>query len=138
MTGNNIGSRRSIEKSEPFAFLDTVQADSTIKIEELVEQNCRAKRMLVYIPGGSEGALQIRPYFLTDKGTPREFVKFVGSKKYYSGDDVVFDIPLDVPIKAYSTIIVEATNTTVAPNNFDYSLNVIIELAYEVEVKPSR
>lgn len=133
-----IGSRRSIEKSEPFAFLDTAPKGQTIEIKELIEMNARAKRLLVYIPGGSEGALQIKPYFLTDKGTPRDFAKFVGAKKYYSGDDVVFDIPLDVPIKAYSTIVVQATNTTDPVTGFDYSVNVIIDIAYEVEPKPSK
>lgn len=131
-----IGSRSSIEKSEPFAFLDTVAKGTTLKLTELIEINARAKRMLIYIPAGSEGSLQIRPYFKTDKGTPRDFVKFVGSKKFYSGDDVVFDIPLDVPIKAYSEIIVEATNTTDPATGFDYSLNVIIDIAYEVDPVP--
>lgn len=132
MANNLIGSRVSIEKSEPFAFLDTALKGQTLVIEERIEINARAKRMLIYIPAGSEGALHVRPYFKTDKGTPRDFAKFVGAKKYYSGDDVVFDIPLDVPIKAYSTIYVEAENTTDAVTGFDYSVNVIIDLAYEV------
>jgi hypothetical protein len=136
MNGNTIASRRSVEKSEPFAFLDSVPKGTTLVLSERIEIDARAKRMLIYIPAGSEGSLHIRPYFKTDKGTPRDFAKFVGSKKYYSGDDVVFDIPLDVPIKAYSEIIVEAKNTTDVILGYDYSLNVIIDIAYEVEQKP--
>lgn len=124
---------RSIEKSEPFVFAETVPKGHKIKLSELIEIPCRAVNLKIIIPLGPEGDLWIRPYFKTSKDTPRQFVNFVGNKKYFSGDDVVYDIPLDVPIEAYSTLIVEAENKTDAITGFDYSLDVIISVEYEVK-----
>lgn len=123
---------RSIESREPFVFNDTVVKGTTLKLEELMEISCRAKRLRINIPPGPENALRIRAYFITSKETPREYVKFVGSKNYFDGDDVTIDINLDVPIEAYSKLVVEATNTTDPVTGFDYSLDVVIEVQYEV------
>ena len=124
-------SRISIEKSEPFLFFDTVLKNSTKTLTELIELNCRAKNIVVAIPPGPEGDLQIRAYFLTPKDTPRELFNFIGDRNYFDGDDIKYDIPLDVPILAQSTLIVEAKNLDL---NYDYSLNVVINVAYDIEV----
>lgn len=124
---------RSIERSEPFVFFDTVLKGSTLKLTEKMEIDSRAKRLYIVIPPGPEGALRIKAYFLTSQETPREFVKFIGSKNYFDGDDATYEIPLDVPVEAYSTLVVEAENLTDSGTGFDYSVNVVIDVAYEIE-----
>lgn len=127
--------RRSIEKGEPFVFSDTVLKGQTLTLTELIEIDCRATNLKIIIPLGPEGDLWIRPYFKTSKDTPRQFVNFVGTKQYFSGDDVVYDIPLDVPIEAYSTLYVVAENKTDAVTGFDYPLDVIISVEYQIGEK---
>lgn len=124
--------RKSKEKSEPFVFSDTVLKGGDVKLTELMEIDSRMDSMQITIPPGPEGDLRIKVYFLTSKGTPRNLVKFVGSKNYFDGDDIVYNIPLDVPVEAYSTLVVEGENLTDEITGFDYSLNVILNVSYEV------
>lgn len=126
----------SVEKREPYVFKDIALKGATTKLEKLIELDCRAKRLLIIIPLGPEGDLQVKAYFKTSKDTPRQLVNFVGSVNYFDGDDVVFDIPLDVPIEAYSTLVVEGKNLTDAVTGFDYNLDVIIDVEYKVQENP--
>lgn len=126
----------SVEKREPYVFKDIAVKGVTTTLEKLIELDCRAKRLLIIIPLGPEGDLQVKAYFKTSKDTPRQLVNFVGSVDYFDGDDVVFDIPLDVPIEAYSTLVVEGKNLTDAVTGFDYNLDVIIDVEYKVQESP--
>lgn len=128
---------RSVEKREPYVFKDVVTKGTTKTLEKLIELDCRAKRLLIIIPLGPEGDLQIKAYFRTSKDTPRQLVNFVGSVDYFDGDDVVYDIPLDVPIEAYSTLVVEGLNLTDAVTGYDYNLDVIIDVEYSIQENPS-
>jgi hypothetical protein len=120
--------RISVEKNEPYVFFENVPAGTTVTLEKLLELNSRAKHLLVAIPPGPEGDLRIRAYFLTPEKTPREFINFIGSRHFFDGDDQDYPIPLDVPMKAYSKLIVEATNLDLVN---DYTMNVIISVEYE-------
>lgn len=126
----------SLEKREPFVFKAVATKGQTTKLEKQIEIDARAKRLLVVIPLGPEGSLQVKAYFRTSKETPRQLVNFVGAIDYFDGDDVTFDIPLDVPIEAYSTLVVEGINTTNPVTGFDYNLDVIIDVEYQLQGQP--
>jgi hypothetical protein len=121
----------SRNKKETVQFTKTITAGTTLNganaLAYLVKTEGTVERVFGKFYPGQQGALQVRPYILLTADRQEELVTYPnGVNRFMSGDDRVFDIPIDYDVKNGDQIKVDVSNTSA----YDYTLEISFVLDY--------
>lgn len=116
-------------RSETILFDDHVPAGTVrMVLERSLKYRGKIREMTIVFYPGQQKTLEVNPYMLRAPDLYVPLTKYVGDRKYFSGDDSKFEIQMVMPFFVDDKLVVEVNNTSA----FDYDLYVLFEIDYEV------
>jgi hypothetical protein len=117
----------SRNKKETVQFTKTILAGTTVTLSYLVKTEGTVERIFGKFYPGQQNALQVRPYLLLTADRQEELVTYpAGTNRFMSGDDRIFDIPIDYDVKSGDQLKVDVNNVS----TYDYTLEISFVVDY--------
>lgn len=85
-------------------------------------------KMTIRFYPGQQKTLQVRPFVQRPPDGVEELAQYTGTRKYFSGDNDIFEIKMDFPIDAEYKISLDISNVSSPAQTYD--VYVIFEIDY--------